>query len=181
MRLAHALIALTVLSLCCTAAFADGLVYTASVKAGDNANEWVYTLHNNDLSGRYRVIAFVVYWDELISEGEMINNIGSPFGEYDGLWEPLPDANTDATWINMTPGDPVLPPAGGSITGFTVGCSTYLPVYEVFYYDIDDPFMSELTTGFQSVTMSSVPEPGTMTALALAFGCLAPMMRKLKS
>ena len=95
--------------------------------------------------------------------------------------QPLPDANTDATWINMTPGDPVLPPAGGSITGFTVGCSTYLPVYEVFYYDIDDPFMSELTTGFQSVTMSSVPEPGTMTALALAFGCLAPMMRKLKS
>lgn len=163
------ILALTLLAAClsCGAAFADLFSVTVE-QVGDDV--WDYTLYNNDVTGNIRVIEFNLVWDELESPGPAIVIVGSPV---QGTWINDTDGESYAWWANLAGGSEEHPLPGESLSGFRVQSSTYLPVFYVGYYNIEDP-LEWLYTDYQQV----VPEPTSLATLGAATACLLPAIRK---
>lgn len=184
MRTAQTLIlALVVLCTSCATVIAQGdCPFAVTVAPGENTNEWAYTLFNNDLTGKLRVLGLTLVWDDVESYGPAVNVVGTPL---EGFWIDGTDSDSGSpasyvTWMNFDENtEPPLP--GNSLSGFVIQSSQYMPVFIVSYYSTDDPTTFPDTPYCPVQQETVVPEPGSITVLLGALGCLAPLARKFRS
>lgn len=161
MKLKYCLVlALAMLILCSTSAFAAVSLFSVNYKMGSTPGTWIYTLRNNDLSGDAVLVGLDLYWDDPMAP-DYWSITATPAG-----WAIYEYADCPA-W------DAILnvPGPGAGLTGFVVASPTPATQYTVYY---------STTTDLEEYG-DVVPEPSSMLALMGGVAAIGAMIRRRRA
>lgn len=169
------ILALTLLATCllCGSAFADLFSVSVSPVVDD---VWEYTLWNYDAVNEYRVIELYLVWDELESPGPDIAIAGSPDL---GDWIDDTDGKTYASWANIAGGENEHPFGLEYLSGFVVESTTWMPLFYVGFYHVDNPF--EWLYTFPQPVEHVIPEPTSLFVVGSAIVFAIPAIKRRRT
>ncbi|MBP6964469.1 MAG: PEP-CTERM sorting domain-containing protein [Armatimonadetes bacterium] len=156
------IIALAVIALCSTSAFAVG-PFSMTYGPGAAPGTWIYTLINNDAPGGDVIPLYLdIYWDPAVAS-DYFTVVGAPAG-----WVVNPAYDFPAfDAVGNDPGP------GEKLKGFEIAAPTPALFFTAYY-----SVLGEEQTPYDGV---AVPEPGSMMALLGGVASLGAMIRRRRA